>query len=99
MFERVKNFFGNNKQMSFLDHLEALRWHIMRSVIALTIITTVLFFYSDFIFDTILFGPTHTDFITYRVLCKLSDFFHVSALCVQSKISFNLVNTQMWGQL
>lgn len=99
MFERVKKFLGNNKQMSFLDHLEALRWHIMRSVIALTIITSVLFFYSDFIFDTILFGPTHPDFITYRALCKLAGLVHVDALCVQSKIKFTLINTQMWGQL
>lgn len=100
MFERVKKFFGNNKQMSFLDHLEALRWHIMRSVIALTIITSVLFFYSDFIFDTVLFGPTHSNFITYRVLCKLSQIFHLGdSLCVQNRVQFNLVNTQMWGQL
>lgn len=99
MFERVKKFFGNNKGMSFLDHLEALRWHIMRSVIALTVITTVLFFYSDFIFDDILFGPTKPDFITYRALCKLAHLLHVDALCVQNKIRFTLINTQMWGQL
>ncbi len=100
MFERVKKFFGNNKGMSFLDHLEALRWHIIRSVIALVVVTSVLFFYSDFIFDTILFGPTKPDFITYRALCKLSDLLHLgNTLCVQSKVQFNLINTQMWGQL
>jgi|SRR6185437_13952198 len=99
MFERVKKFFGNNKQMSFLDHLEALRWHIMRSVIALVVITTVLFFYTDFLFDTILFGPTKPGFITYRALCKLSGILHIDALCVQSKIKFTIINTQMWGQL
>jgi len=100
MFERIKKFLGNNKQMSFLDHLEALRWHVIRSVIALLIITSVLFFYSDFIFDTVLFGPTHPDFITYRALCKLSELLHMgNTLCVENKIQFNLVNTQMWGQL
>jgi len=100
MFERVKNFLGNNKQMSFLDHLEALRWHVIRSVVALLVVTSVLFFYSDFIFDTILFGPTKSDFITYRALCKLSQILHLGdSLCVQSKVQFNLVNTQMWGQL
>jgi len=86
--------------MSFLDHLEALRWHIIRSVIALLVITSVLFFFSDFIFDTILFGPTKPDFITYRVLCKLSDLLHMgNTLCVQSKVKFDLISTQMWGQL
>src|SRR5580704_13921490 len=100
MFERIKKFFGNNKQMSFLDHLEALRWHIIRSVIALLVITSVLFFFSDFIFDTILFGPTKSNFITYRALCKLSQLLHLGdSLCVQNKVQFNLVNTQMWGQL
>jgi sec-independent protein translocase protein TatC len=100
MFERIKKFFGNNKQMSFLDHLEALRWHIMRSVIALAVITTVLFFFSDFIFDTILFGPTKPNFITYRALCKLSELLHLgNTLCVENKVQFNLINTQMWGQL
>lgn len=99
MFERIKKFFGNNKGMSFLDHLEALRWHIIRSVIALVIVTSVLFFYSDFIFDTILFGPTKPDFITYRALCKLSGLLHIDALCVQNKIKFTIINTQMWGQL
>lgn len=99
MFERVKKYLGNNKQMSFLDHLEALRWHIIRSVIALLVITSILFFYSDFIFDTILFAPTKPDFITYRALCKLAQLLHVPALCVQNKIKFTLINTQMWGQL
>lgn len=99
MFERVKKYLSNNKQMSFLDHLEALRWHLIRSVLALVIITSVLFFYSDFIFDTVLFGPTKPDFITYRALCKLAEIVHIPALCVQNKIKFTLINTQMWGQL
>jgi sec-independent protein translocase protein TatC len=100
MFERVKNLFGSNKQMSFLDHLEALRWHIIRSVIALVLVTSVLFFFSDFIFDTVLFGPTRPDFITYRALCKLSEVLHMgNTLCLQSKIKFDLINTQIWGQL
>jgi sec-independent protein translocase protein TatC len=100
MFERVKNFLGNNKQMSFLDHLEALRWHVIRSAIALLVITSALFFFSDFIFDTVLFGPARPDFITYRALCHLSRLLHLGdSLCVENKVAFNLVNTQMWGQL
>lgn len=99
MFERVKKYLTGSKHMSFLDHLEALRWHIIRSVIALLIITSVLFFYSDFIFDTVLFAPTRPDFITYRALCKLAALLHIPALCVQNKIKFTLINTQMWGQL
>jgi len=100
MAEQAENSATKKKSMSFLEHLEALRWHIVRSVIALTIVTSVLFFYSDFIFDTILFGPTKPGFITYRVLCKLSEWLHLGdALCVQSKVQFKLVNTELWGQL
>ncbi len=96
----LKNITGKNEPMSFLDHLEALRWHILRSVLALTIVTSVLFFYSNFIFDTVLFGPTHPDFITYRALCKLSNLLHLgNVLCVENKVQFKLVNTQIWGQL
>ena len=88
------------KKMSFLDHIEALRWHLIRSVIALLVITTILFFYSDFIFDTILFGPTKPTFITYRALCKLSEFLHLGdALCVKTTAQFKIVNTEIWGQL
>ena len=99
MFERVKKYLSKNNQMSFLDHLEALRWHLIRSVIALLVITCVLFFFSNFIFDTILFGPTKPNFITYRIMCRLATFLHIPALCVTSKIRFTLINTQMWGQL
>ncbi|HTB06160.1 MAG TPA: twin-arginine translocase subunit TatC [Bacteroidia bacterium] len=100
MFERIKSFFTGKKNMSFLDHLEALRWHIIRSVIVLAVITTILFFYSNFIFDTVLFGPTKPSFITYRALCKLSELLHMGdKLCLQSKVSFKLVNTEIWGQL
>jgi len=88
------------KKMSFLDHIEALRWHLIRSVIALLVITSILFFYSDFIFDTILFGPTKPTFITYRALCKLSELLHLGdALCVKTTAQFKIVNTEIWGQL
>jgi sec-independent protein translocase protein TatC len=100
MAESVENSSPSKKSMSFLDHLEALRWHIIRSVIALTVVTSVLFFYSDFLFDTILFGPTKPGFITYRALCRLSDMLHLgNALCVKTQARFKIVNTEMWGQL
>ena len=50
-------------EMSFMDHLEDLRWLLVRSTIAVLIAATGVFFISDFIFDTVLFGPTKADFI------------------------------------
>jgi len=58
--------------MSFLDHLEELRWHIIRSIIAILVIGIVVFLCKDLIF-AIIFAPKNPDFLTYRLFCALSD--------------------------
>lgn len=58
--------------MTFIDHLEELRWHIMRSVLAILIGAIVCFIYIDWVFDTIIAGPLQANFITYTGLCKFS---------------------------
>ncbi len=58
--------------MSFIDHLEALRWHIVRSVLFVMIAAISLFVFIDTIFYTVILGPTRNDFISYRALCSLS---------------------------
>lgn len=58
-------------EMSFIDHLEALRWHLVRSVIAVLVGAIAIFIYAKEVVDRILMGPAHNDFITYSVLCKL----------------------------
>jgi len=60
------------KEMSFLEHLEELRWHIIRSLLAIVIIGIVLFLVQDWLFRSVIFGPTHKDFISYRAICDLS---------------------------
>ncbi|MFQ5445759.1 MAG: twin-arginine translocase subunit TatC [Saprospiraceae bacterium] len=60
------------KEMSFFDHLEELRWHIMRSAVAVVVIGIGAFLAKDFVFNTVIFGPKRADFITYRVLCNWS---------------------------
>ena len=57
----------SSNEMSFLDHLEELRWHLIRSTLAIVIIASVAFIAKDFIFDTILFGPKKIDFFTYEL--------------------------------
>lgn len=61
-------------EMSFLEHLEALRWHILRSFAAIIVVGIAVFLAKDFVFDTVLFGPRKPDFITYRIICGISDF-------------------------
>lgn len=60
-------------EMSFLDHLEALRWHILRSVLAILFFAIIIFIAKDFVFRNIIFGPRYKDFLTYRILCSISD--------------------------
>jgi len=60
------------KEMSFLDHLEELRWHLVRSILAIVVIAIVIFLAKDFVFHSIIFAPKYKDFITYRAICKLS---------------------------
>lgn len=58
--------------MSFIDHLEALRWHVIRSLLAILVAAIAFFINIDWIFDHVIMGPTRNNFITYRALCSLS---------------------------
>ncbi|WP_264559505.1 twin-arginine translocase subunit TatC [Flavobacterium sp. N2270] len=88
----------NLSEMSFLDHLEELRWLLIRSTIAILACATVAFFFSDFIFDKILFGPKNVDFITYRFFCDLSQEFGLDkSLCV-TEIPMRIQSREMGGQ-
>jgi sec-independent protein translocase protein TatC len=70
------------KEMSFLDHVEELRWHLVRSSFAIIIVATIAFFFKDIIFDKFLFAPKDPNFITYRFFCKVSRFFGTDGLCI-----------------
>lgn len=70
-------FFASNKntdagtEMSFLQHLEELRWHLVRSSIVIVVFGIAAFCLNDFLFDTVIFGPLRQDFISYKALCSL----------------------------
>ena len=73
------------KEMSFIEHLEELRWHVMRALIAICICGVVLFVFRDWYFRYVLFGPLHDDFLSYDALCGLSDWLGTgAALCMQA---------------
>ncbi len=61
----------NEAQMSFMQHLEALRWHLVRSSIVIVVFGVTLFCFNNFLFDTVIFGPLKQNFISYRALCSL----------------------------
>jgi len=83
-------------EMSFLEHLEALRWHLVRSALAIIGIAIAAFLNKAFIFDTIILAPKNTDFLTYRVFCFFSEKYGID-MCLD-KVDFNLVNLNMSGQ-
>ena len=83
--------------MSFLDHLEALRWHLLRSVTAVLIFTVVAFIAKDFVFGVLILGPSKVDFLTYRVLCDIGNYFAIPALCIND-LPFTIQSRQMTGQ-
>jgi sec-independent protein translocase protein TatC len=86
------------KEMSFLEHLEELRWHIIRSILAIVFFMIVAFIFKSFIFDNIILAPKNPSFFTNRMLCHLGDLLHTSALCINTK-PLNLINIAMSGQL
>lgn len=72
------------KDMSFLDHVEELRWHLIRSTLAIFIFGLLAFIAKDFIFNTILFAPKNANFVTYRFFCNVSKFFGTDGLCIEN---------------
>ncbi len=84
--------------MSFLSHLEALRWHLIRATLAIILCGFAAFIAKGFIFDTIIFGPKKVDFFTYRMLCKLSQLFGMEDGFCLEKLPFIIQSRTMAGQ-
>lgn len=81
-FNRKKTL-PDQEEMGFIDHLEILRWHILRSVIAIFVFAIVIFVNIDWVFDHIIYGPMRPDFFTYTQLCEFSRYVHLGdALCM-----------------
>ena len=83
--------------MSFLDHLEALRWHILRAVSEVLVFSVAAFIAKDFVFGILILGPSKVDFLTYRLLCEVGNYLGVTALCIDD-LPFTIQSRQMTGQ-
>ena len=88
---------SEEKEMSFLDHLEELRWHIIRSLAAILVFSVLAFLSKKIIFHGIILAPSRPDFWTYRMLCKLGDIINTNVLCVE-ELPFIIQSRQMTGQ-
>ncbi len=87
----------SQKDMSFLSHLEILRWHLIRSFASIIILAVIAFIFHDFIFDNIILLPRDEKFYTNTILCQLGTFINVDNLCINSK-PLNIINIKMAGQ-
>lgn len=85
------------KEMSFLDHLEELRWHVVRSMVVIMIFAVAAFVSKSFVFDTLILGPAKPEFWTFRILCKLGILINSPALCIED-IPFLIQSRTMTGQ-
>jgi sec-independent protein translocase protein TatC len=87
---------AEHKEMTFLEHLDELRKHLMRSVIIVVAFMFVAFAFTEFIFEQILFGPAKAKFWTYEKMCELGNWMGVKGLCVG--VDLKLVNFSITGQ-
>jgi len=85
-------------EMSFLDHLEELRWHLIRATLAVVILGIIAFIFKETLFK-IVFGPQHPDFISYDILCKISQFFGAEKGCIaDGDMDFIIQSRKVAGQ-
>lgn len=89
----------NTDEMSFLDHIEDLRWHLIRITVSVLICATIAFIFSGFIFENIIFAPKRMDFPTYKWLCQVSEFIGINdtTFCA-TEFPFKIQSRTMAGQ-
>jgi sec-independent protein translocase protein TatC len=92
------------QEMSFWEHLEELRWHLVRSILAIIILAIAAFLSKDLIFNQIILAPKSSEFITNKGLCRLSQWlasvwqaFPSESLCIKD-FSLKLINIKLAGQ-
>ncbi len=86
-------------EMSFFDHIDVLRKHLIRVAVVVLVLTLGAFYFTDFIFNQIIMGPKNADFWTYRMMCRLVEKFPSIGpeFCI-TKIDAKIINTEMAGQ-
>ena len=86
-------------EMSFFDHIDVLRKHLLRALAVVFVFTAGAFYYTDFIFNTVIMGPKNPGFWTYRMMCKLYERFPSigEEFCIKT-LDAKIINTEMSGQ-
>ncbi len=88
---------SKEKEMSFWEHLEELRWHIVRSFIAVFLMAIIAFLNRHVIFDMVILAPKDSNFITNQLFCRVADILNIPNLCIDN-LSLEIMNIKMSGQ-
>jgi sec-independent protein translocase protein TatC len=94
---KKKNKKDDEKVMTFWDHLEELRGHLIRSLIAIIVLAFVALLNREFIFDKIILAPSRPGFLTNEFLCWLADKLSIKSLCI-GEMNLQIINIQLSGQ-
>ncbi|MDP2421779.1 twin-arginine translocase subunit TatC [Sediminibacterium sp.] len=89
---------AEKEEMSFIDHLEELRGHIIRSVISILVMALVIFIYRNWIFDNIIVGPINKDFVSYKALCDFSSWLGIGDALCMPPVEVTMQSTTFGGQ-
>ncbi len=88
---------SKEEEMSFLDHLEVMRWHLLRSILAVVIMALVAFVFKEIVFDKIILAPKEPHFPTNRWLCQLGEILGLERICINQN-PFSLQTVKMAEQ-
>ena len=97
MSKRFKIFTKGENDTTFLGHLEALRFTLIRSMLVIIAISIVAFFFKDFIYNQVILAPKDENFITNILFCKFGHFINTELLCI-NKNNFQIINIELAGQ-
>src|SRR6185295_19264366 len=89
---------SEEKEMSFLDHLEELRWHVVKSVAAIFVCSFVAFFFVHWIYDNIIFAPARIDFPTFKWMCDFGKLVGAEESLCAKAFHFKVQSRNMTGQ-
>src|SRR5665213_1473933 len=97
-FFKRNNSIDERGEMSFLEHLDVLRGHLVKSAVAVAIGAIVMAVYNSFIVKKILMGPTQPEFPTYSLLCRVSSSVGLGNRLCMEHISVKMQSTVVGGQ-
>jgi len=97
LLDQTTDIENEGQEMSFLDHLEELRWHLVRSAIAIIVFSIAAFLAKEFVWGTLFLGPTRGDFWTYRMMCQFGELIGSDLLCL-GDLPIDMQNREMTGQ-